>query len=76
MAMKDWRKTYDAKDLVIFKNEKKNLTIELEDISGSPFEKNAWNVTGTYEDGAKFLHSGTKGKTNALKIAKNYMRTH
>lgn len=76
MALKDWKKTYDSKKLIIYKHKEKGLFIEIEDISGKPFKNNAWYVTGKYEDGYSFLSSATDGKTRALEIAKSYMRSH
>ena len=68
MATKDWRRTYNGKELIVFKKEddSENRFIEIEDISGKPFVKNTWAVTGRYKDGGKFIQSTFNGKRQAI----------
>lgn len=54
----------------------KGRKISIQDISGFPFVKNTWSITGKDTDGTRFINSTTTGKTNALKIAKNFMHKH
>ena len=73
--LKCWKKTEDTRKKVVFES-KSGKAVILEDISGKPFRRGAWDVRGIREDGSKFADHGTIGKRKALKIANNLMKKH
>ena len=73
--LKCWRKTEDTKKRVVFES-KQGKAVIMEDISGKPFRRGAWDVRGIDKDGSKFADHGTIGKRKALKIANSVMKKH
>ena len=81
MALKDWKKIYDVKYLIRFKNKNTYDKVGVVEVTTDKWavkDKDiTWKVQYYKNYGTvNLLKSNFKTKSQALKFAKSYMRTH
>ncbi|MBU0894850.1 MAG: hypothetical protein KKF48_02780 [Nanoarchaeota archaeon] len=70
MALKDWKLKFKTKGQILWINEKKEKLVQITDDYGKGWNYASWGRN----EKSKYKHFKTKSQ--ALKLAKSYMRKH